>query len=77
MQFIVQYLISCMNNFTVILFAQEKLFWVKKPFGIDKAANDAILQAVSERPDVFVRCTSEFPYYPAVQKMISWAKLLK
>lgn len=46
----------------------------EKPFGIDKAANDAILQAVSENPDVFVRCTSEFPYYPAVQKMIAWAK---
>ena len=46
----------------------------EKPFGIDKAANDAILQAIAEHPEVIVRCTSEFPYYPAVQKMIQWAK---
>ncbi len=41
----------------------------EKPFGIDKKANDSILSAVSEHPDVFVRCTSHFPFYPAVQKI--------
>ncbi len=44
----------------------------EKPFGIDKAANDAILKAIDENPGAFVRCTSEFPYYPAVQTMIKW-----
>ncbi len=41
----------------------------EKPFGIDKAANDAILGAVGKRPDVLVRCSSEFPFYPGVQRI--------
>ena len=44
----------------------------EKPFGIDKRANTAILAALAENPGVFVRCSSEFPYYPACQKLISW-----
>ena len=46
----------------------------EKPFGIDKAANDEIMQAYAENPNAFIRCTSEFPYYPAVQTMINWYK---
>jgi predicted dehydrogenase len=46
----------------------------EKPFGIDKRANAAILAAVAERPDVFVRCSSEFPYFPGAQKLISWIR---
>ena len=41
----------------------------EKPFGIDKPANDAILAAVEAHPDVFVRCSSEFPFFPAVQRI--------
>ncbi len=41
----------------------------EKPFGIDKAANDAISDCIKEHPDVFVRCSSEFPFYPAVQRI--------
>jgi predicted dehydrogenase len=41
----------------------------EKPFGIDKAANDAILACIQQHPNVFVRCSSEFPFYPAVQKI--------
>jgi predicted dehydrogenase len=44
----------------------------EKPFGIDRAANDAIMKAVRENPKVFVRCSSEFPYFPAAQRLISW-----
>ncbi len=44
----------------------------EKPFGMDMAAFGEIEKAMAERPDVFVRCTSEFPYYPAVQQMVSW-----
>jgi len=44
----------------------------EKPFGIDQAANSAILSALRDKPGVFVRCSSEFPYFPAVQRMISW-----
>ncbi len=44
----------------------------EKPFGMDQAACLEIEQAMAENPDAFVRCTSEFPYYPAVQQMVSW-----
>ena len=44
----------------------------EKPFGIDKPANDAILAAIAANPKVFVRCSSEFPYFPAVQRIIEW-----
>ena len=44
----------------------------EKPFGIDKKANENILKAIKENPDTFVRCCSEFPYYPAMQTMINW-----
>ena len=46
----------------------------EKPFGIDKAANDAILACAKEHPGVFVRCASEFPYFPAMQEMLRWIK---
>ena len=44
----------------------------EKPFGMDRAAFLEIEKAAAERPDVLVRCTSEFPYYPAVQQMAAW-----
>jgi len=44
----------------------------EKPFGIDKEANDAILAAAEAHPEVFVRCASEFPYFPACQQLIRW-----
>lgn len=36
----------------------------EKPFGIDAAANRAILECSADAPDVFVRCSSEFPFFP-------------
>lgn len=41
----------------------------EKPFGIDQAANDAILKSVSTHPELLVRCSSEFPFIPAVQRI--------
>ena len=41
----------------------------EKPFGMDRPANDAICAAVADHPDVLVRCSSEFPFYPAVQRI--------
>ncbi|MHC4982118.1 MAG: Gfo/Idh/MocA family protein [Planctomycetota bacterium] len=41
----------------------------EKPFGIDKAANDGILACTAKHPDVFVRCCSQFPFFPAVQRI--------
>lgn len=41
----------------------------EKPFGIDKKANDAIIACIREHPEVFVRCSSESPFFPAMQKL--------
>lgn len=43
----------------------------EKPFGIDKAANDAILASCRKHPSAFVRCSSEFPFFPAMQRLCS------
>lgn len=39
----------------------------EKPFGIDQQANAAILDCMKEHPDVLVRCSSEFPFFPVMQ----------
>jgi len=41
----------------------------EKPFGIDLAANEAILAAIQKHKNVFVRCCSQMPFYPGVQKI--------
>jgi predicted dehydrogenase len=41
----------------------------EKPFGIDQTANDAILACIEKHPNVLVRCSSEFPFFPAVQRI--------
>jgi predicted dehydrogenase len=41
----------------------------EKPFGIDLAANSAIMETLKRHPESVVRCSSEFPFYPAVQRM--------
>lgn len=49
----------------------------EKPFGIDKAANARILDVIKAHPNVFVRCSSEFPFFPAVQRIVAAAKAKK
>jgi predicted dehydrogenase len=55
----------------------------EKPFGIDLKANHAIMQAIRENPEVFVRCASEFPYFPGafqIHKMIRenpWGRIIE
>jgi predicted dehydrogenase len=41
----------------------------EKPFGIDAPANQAILDCAARHPQVLVRCSSEFPFFPAVQRI--------
>jgi len=41
----------------------------EKPFGIDQSANQAILAAARKNPKTLVRCSSEFPFFPGVQKI--------
>ncbi len=42
----------------------------EKPFGIDRPACDSIMAALKAHPAVFVRCSSEFPFFPGAQRVI-------
>ncbi len=46
------------------IIAAGKHLFGEKPFGIDLAANTKILDALRDRPEVFARCSSEFPFVP-------------
>jgi predicted dehydrogenase len=39
----------------------------EKPFGIDLGANAAIMAEVTAHPELLVRCSSEFPFFPGGQ----------
>lgn len=41
----------------------------EKPFGIDLPANQAILTCAAKHPNLLVRCCSQFPFFPAVQRI--------
>lgn len=46
----------------------------EKPFGIDRAANDVINRAIQAHPDVLVRCSSEFPFFPGAYRIYEWVR---
>ncbi len=41
----------------------------EKPFGIDLSANAKIMATLRANPGVLARCASEFPFFPAVQRL--------
>jgi len=41
----------------------------EKPFGIDQPANRIILAALGRHPELVVRCSSEFPFFPPAQRI--------
>lgn len=42
----------------------------EKPFGIDSDAAHTIAAVSARNPDVFIRCASEFPFYPGAQRAL-------
>lgn len=46
----------------------------EKPFGMDRAQNDGIMAAITARPDLLVRCSSEMPFYPGAQKVVDFVR---
>jgi len=46
----------------------------EKPFGVDQEANAAIIRAMEENPEVIVRCSSEFPFFPGAYQVAEWVK---
>ncbi len=46
----------------------------EKPFGIDLEANRQIMQVIEQHPEVTVVCSSEFPFFPAAQRIVRYAR---
>jgi predicted dehydrogenase len=46
-----------------------KHLMAEKPAGIDLAANTAIVACAREHPDVFVRCASQWVFYPGMRRL--------
>ncbi|QYM65024.1 Gfo/Idh/MocA family protein [Microbacterium sp. Se5.02b] len=51
-----------------------KALLAEKPFGIDGSAADAIMRAIDETPDAFVRVSSEMPFFPGAQWAIDYVR---
>jgi len=49
-----------------------KSLLAEKPFGIDTAAAQAIIDATEAHPESFVRCSSEMPFFPGAQLAIAY-----
>jgi predicted dehydrogenase len=46
----------------------------EKPFGIDQPAFAAIDAAITEHPDLLVRCSSEYPFFPGAMLLYQWVR---
>jgi predicted dehydrogenase len=46
----------------------------EKPFGIDLPANQEIMETIRQNPGGLVRCSSEFPFYPAAYQISRWIR---
>ena len=70
------------EKFYIDIIESGKHLLGEKPFGIDMNANKRILEVIDKNPDQFVRCSSEFPFYPGahqIQKFIAknpWGKII-
>jgi predicted dehydrogenase len=62
------------EQFYVDILRGGKHLMGEKPFGIDQEANTAILKEAAKHPELVVRCSSEFPFFPACQRLISWIR---
>jgi predicted dehydrogenase len=51
-----------------------KSLLAEKPFGIDRAAAEVILEVLAEHPESFVRCSSEMPFFPGAQWAINYVR---
>jgi predicted dehydrogenase len=58
--------------YTDILRAGKHLLG-EKPFGIDRAAYRVVAEEMAKHPDLLVRCSSEYPFFPGAQLIAKWA----
>ncbi|MFC4222906.1 Gfo/Idh/MocA family protein [Lysinibacter cavernae] len=59
--------------YTDVINAGKSLL-AEKPFGIDRAAADAIVAATNAHPESFVRCSSEMPFFPGAQMALRYVQ---
>lgn len=59
--------------YTDVISAGKHLF-AEKPFGIDLQAAQAIQKCMLENPNIIVRCSSEFPFFPGAQRLFNFVK---
>jgi predicted dehydrogenase len=59
--------------YTDILRAGKHLLG-EKPFGIDREAYREVAAVMAEHPELLVRCSSEYPFFPGAQMIAKWAQ---
>jgi len=57
------------KKFYIDIIKSGKHLLGEKPFGIDQKSNSAILKVVNDYPDLLVRCSSEFPFFPGAYRI--------
>ena len=62
------------EQFYIDIISAGKHLMGEKPFGIDQPANARILDAARAHPQILVRCSSEFPFFPGAQKIIQFIR---
>jgi len=56
------------------IIAAGKHLFGEKPFGIDLEANTGILNALRGHPDIFARCSSEYPFVPGPYQITKYMR---
>ncbi len=46
----------------------------EKPFGIDREAYQAVAVEIGRHPELLVRCSSEYPFFPGTLQLFTWAR---
>jgi len=62
------------QQFYVDIVRAGKHLFGEKPFGIDLAANTAILEAIRQHPGRLVRCSSQFAFIPGAYRIGQWLR---
>lgn len=62
------------QQFYVDILRAGKHLLGEKPFGIDQSAFAAIQTEIDAHPDLLVRCSSEYPFFPGAMLLYHWAK---
>ncbi len=62
------------RDFYIDILRAGKHLLGEKPFGIDHAAFLDIAAEIDQHPDLLVRCSSEYPFFPGALLLAQWAQ---